>query len=52
MNRLLIIIIALIILIILSISSFFIYRWINYNLAYRSMVEQTIKEMVKTEALK
>jgi len=27
-------------------------RTINYNMSYKSMVEQTVREMVKPEALK
>ena len=36
----------------LSIGSFFVYRYINYKFAYKAMVEETVREMVKKEALK
>jgi predicted RND superfamily exporter protein len=32
--------------------SWYVKRQVNYNLGYKSMVEQTIKDMVKPEALK
>jgi uncharacterized protein YneF (UPF0154 family) len=31
---------------------FMVYRYINYNFGYEAMVQQTVREMVKAEALK
>jgi hypothetical protein len=35
-----------------SAGAWFVGRNINYSLSYKSMVEQTIRDMVKREALK
>lgn len=35
-----------------SIGSFFVYRYVHYKFAYKAMVEETVREMVKEEALK
>lgn len=36
----------------LPIGGWFIVRHLNYNLSYKTMVKETIREMVKEEALK
>lgn len=42
----------LIVIIISAAASFVVYRYFNYQFAYKSMVEDTVREMVKEEALK
>lgn len=36
----------------ITIGGWYVTRKINYSLSYRSMVEDTVREMVKHEALK
>jgi hypothetical protein len=38
--------------IVISVASFMTYRWFNYSFGYESMVKETIRQMVKEEALK
>ena len=45
-------IVKIIITLSLLVAIFFFYRWFNYTLAYEGMVKDTIREMVKEEALK
>lgn len=37
---------------VLSFGGWFVARKLNYSLSYKSMVEQTVKDMVKEECLK
>lgn len=46
------VVIATAIVICVAIGVYSLKRKVNYNLSYKSMVEQTVKEMVKPEALK
>lgn len=51
--KLLVSYLGILIVIILSAgASFIVYRHFNYHFAYKSMVEETVREMVKEEALK
>jgi len=34
------------------VGMFFVARTVNYNLSYKGMVQETVREMVKPEALK
>ena len=46
------VILAILLIISLSVGGWLISRKVNYSLSYKSMVEDTIREMVKEEALK
>jgi len=44
---------GILIVIIISVgASFVVYRHFNYQYAYKAMVEETVRELVKEEALK
>jgi len=45
-------VVILILIILITMASFMTYRWFNYSFGYENMVKQTIREMVKEEALK
>lgn len=43
---------VIVLLIVMAVGSWFAIRSINYSLSYKSMVQDTVREMVKPEALK
>lgn len=52
MKVVLVYVIGLIVAIAIAVGSFFVYRWFNYSFGYESMVQETVRQMVKPEALK
>lgn len=52
MKEALIYVIAIIFVLIFGIGGWYFGRVINYNLSYKSMVQETVREMVKEGSLK
>lgn len=52
MKSFIVFIIGLLICIIISITAWKVERKINYNFSYKSLMQQTIKEMIKSECIK
>jgi flagellar biogenesis protein FliO len=42
----------ILVLALIFISAWRVERWVNYSLNYRAQVEQTVRDLVKPEALK
>lgn len=52
MKSVLLVIVALVIVSTIGYGAFVLNRYVNYNLSYENMVKETVREMVKEEALK